>query len=53
MNEIFLRRAYEFQFDEKHMKKEIKNFVRRLNVIKFATNINEKWAGYYNSQRDI
>jgi len=39
LNDIFLRRAYEFQFDEKHMKKEIKNFVRKTEKISFGKNI--------------
>lgn len=39
LNEIFQRRAYEFQFNEKQMKKQIKNFVRRTEKIGFGKNI--------------
>lgn len=39
LNEIFLRRAYEFGFDDGHMKKEIKNFVKRVERIDFGKNI--------------
>ena len=38
LNEIFQRRAYEFQFDEKQMKKQIKNFVKRTKKIVFCKN---------------
>lgn len=39
LNEIFQRRAYEFGFDDRHMKKEIRNFERRIEKIKFGINI--------------
>lgn len=39
LNEIFQRRAYEFGFDNRHMKKEIRNFVKRLKKIEFAKNV--------------
>lgn len=39
LHEIFQRRAYEFQFDEGQMRKQIKNFVKRTEKIGFGKNI--------------
>lgn len=39
LNEIFQRRAYEYRFDHQHMKKEVINFVKNVDEIKFGKNI--------------
>lgn len=42
LNEIFLRRAYEFGFDDRQMKKQIKNFVKKIDKIYFGINISKE-----------
>lgn len=49
LNEIFQRRAYEFGFDEKQMKKQIKNFVKRTPKVEFGKNISPRLEGCYNA----
>ena len=39
LNEIFQRRAYEYRFDHQHMEKEVINFVKNVDEIKFGKNI--------------